>query len=234
MKRHAWLVVLVLVAAPVSAQTHYPGRVQEILNTFAAMHPSWVANDVGDPSPRFQLNQLLAEQVCFELGASWGMKRAGEGRPVSSDVLARWEQSGALTGWDWEVNHNGSVEQFPPSMDLTGQTFVPVTCQNHFESPAPKPSPTPTPVTELSKVLEKLDQIIEWQQGDSRGDLDDHHALLVELQKHEEASKQDAAAIRADIQSFRERTLDVVKNALEFAAKYLGPPVAAWIAAKKI
>jgi hypothetical protein len=155
MTRLLIVVVFVLSASSASAQQHWSGRVQEILDAFATMHPTWIADDTG---PRLAFNQLFVSQVCFELGPSYGMKRADPNRPLSSDTLARSDASG-FVGWDWEVNHNGTVERFPPSTDLSGQQFVPVACQNHFDSPPPVPLNPPTPTPTLIDYAH-IDQIV--------------------------------------------------------------------------
>ena len=149
-------------AVPAQAQpgAHWPDRVQVILATLAGQHPAWVADDTG---PRLALNRLLAEQVCFELGPTWGMKTAGAGRPISSDVLAQ-QQGGTLLGWDWETQHNGTVDAFPAAMDLTGQVFVGVPCTDHFGGVVPiQPPPVNPPVipsVDLTPALLRLDAII--------------------------------------------------------------------------
>lgn len=125
----------------------WPGRVQEILNTFAAMHPTWVADDSGPaPTPRYRLNALFAQQVCFEFGPAYGLKRASAGRPVSSENLARREPDGQLLTWAWENQHNGTVDQFPDGEDITGQVFVAVDPVNWFAGDRPiPPAPDPPP-----------------------------------------------------------------------------------------
>lgn len=124
----------------------WTGRIQEILNTFAAMHPLWINDDSGPaPTPRFRLNERFAQQVCFEFGNSYGLKRADPGRPVSSETLA-YQSNGKLFGWSWENQHNGTVDQFPESEDLAGQVFVPVAPVDWFSGETPKPEPPAKPV----------------------------------------------------------------------------------------
>jgi len=133
-------------------------RVQEILNTFAAQHPDWVADDTG---PRMRLNTLFVEQVVFEFGSTYGMKSAGSGRPLSTETLARQDPGGRLIGWAWENKHNGEVDQFPESEDITGQIFSAVTPVNHLGAPKQPGGIVPgnSPISDGS-VEKKLDLIL--------------------------------------------------------------------------
>lgn len=129
----------------------WPLRVQDILNELARRHPTWVADDTG---PRFNLNRMFAEQVVYELGPKYGLKRADPGRPISSENLAI-EDGVRLYAWSWENQHNGEVEQFPEWEDITGQTFVPVDPVNHLGIDRPPPPP----VLDLSGIVAKLSVI---------------------------------------------------------------------------
>jgi hypothetical protein len=122
-------------------------RIQQILDTLASHHPTWVADDSGPaPTPRYKLNEKFAQQVCFEFGAAYGLKRADRGRPISSENLAKLEPNGRLIAWAWEDKHNGEWEQFPEGEDITGQVFVPVPGINHLSAlPEPQPEPEPDP-----------------------------------------------------------------------------------------
>src|SRR6185503_19526012 len=111
------------------SQMKWNPRIQEILNTLAAQHPEMVADDTG---PRMRLNTMFVEQVAFEFGSTYGMKSAGTGRPLSSETLAHQDPQGRLICWSWENKHNGEVEQFPESEDITGQIFSAVTPVNHI------------------------------------------------------------------------------------------------------
>ena len=146
-------------------------RIQEILQTLADEHPTWVADDSGPaPSPRFRLNEKFAQQVCHEFGPSYGLKRADPGRPISSENLAR-QMGPTLIAWAWENKHDGTVDDFPESEDITGQTFVPVQPVNHLNTPqehepdpgTPPPSPgtpsTPPAGVDIMPVLVALAEL---------------------------------------------------------------------------
>lgn len=148
----------------------WPPRVQQILDELARQHPTWVADDSGGPenTPRYRLNKMVAEQVVCDLGPQWGLKRADPRRPISSEVIA-YANGASFLGWEWENSHDGRWEQFPGSIDLAGQTFVPVACVNHLTpepppppptpspSPAPSPTPPPLPPLDLSALATKED-----------------------------------------------------------------------------
>jgi hypothetical protein len=103
----------------------YPSRVQEIINELAARNPALVR---GDDEARRQLTRLIAEQCRFELGPNWGTKRASETRPLSADVVCTQDP---FVGWDTQIA-GGTIAQFPESIDLTGQVFVPVDPVQHL------------------------------------------------------------------------------------------------------
>jgi hypothetical protein len=178
------IALLVLLASPVpaGAQT-WPQRAQDILNTLNEWYPGRVQDDTG---PRLAFNRMFAEQVCFELGTNYGMKTSAGGT-LASDVLARHEP---FIGWDWEVSHNGSVVQFPPAIDLTGQTFIPVTCTDHLSTGTTPPHGDPPPDTEstptLGQVLARLDLIAAMVDADARAgetrylDLSKQHKALAD------------------------------------------------------
>ena len=148
----------------------WPPRVQEILNTLATQHPTWVADDSGPaPTPRFRLNEMFAQQVRFEFGPDYGLKRADPGRPISSENLAYQSDrlGGRLLAWAWEDKHDGTVAQFPEGEDITGQVFVSVEPVDHLgsgqpqpspEPPAPSPLPAPIDLTPVLKEIADLRQ----------------------------------------------------------------------------
>lgn len=130
----------------------YPNRVQEIINELAAKHPELVT---GDDDARRQLTRLFAEQCRFELGSNWGTKRASETRPLSADVVCT---QNPFVGWDTQLA-GGVIAQFPDSIDLTGQVFVPVDPVKHIPvETGPGPS-DPTLKEELAALRERLDRL---------------------------------------------------------------------------
>ena len=96
----------------------------------------------------------FAEQVAFELpGQGWGMKRSAG--PISKDTIARIVD-GRLFVWDL-LSGTGTgtptLVPMPEGVDVTGQTFVPVTPTDHL-GPTPEPPPVVTPPSpDLAAVL---------------------------------------------------------------------------------
>ena len=132
----------------------WSARVQDILNALAAQHPTWVSDDTGSaPTRRFQLNEMFVQQVAFEQGPNYGLKRADPGRPISSETLAL--RSGRrLYAWAWDNKHDGTVEQFPEAEDITGQVFVPVEPVNHLGVSDTTPAPN-----KWLEILTRLDRV---------------------------------------------------------------------------
>lgn len=126
----------------------WPVRVQTILNTFAALHPTWVADERGpEPTPRYRLNQLFVEQVRFEFGSAYGFKSNGLTAPISSENLAWISPMDGLVAWAWENTHDGRVEQFPEAHYIPDQTFHPATPIDHLGGGIAPPVP-PIPPAE--------------------------------------------------------------------------------------
>jgi hypothetical protein len=110
----------------------------------------------------------LAEQVTFSYpGHGFGVKRAGEGRPISKDTIA--QQVGTVL-WAWDLftgvgTASTGVVPNPDSMDITGQIFVPVEPVDHLGgSTPPEPPDPPAPTclyqpTDLTPIFERLAQL---------------------------------------------------------------------------
>lgn len=109
----------------------------------------------------------FAEQVAFEQGPQWGMKRADPNRPISKDTIAL--NDGRLLIWDLLLGTgtgNPRLLDDPDSEELVGQVFVVVQPTNHLgtpeqppaQPPSPPPSqpPAPCPPVDLSGVLAGL------------------------------------------------------------------------------
>lgn len=126
----------------------YPARVQVIANALFDLNTALVQ---GNDDERRAYAQKLAEQVCFELGPQWGMKRADKNRPLSKDTLA-FNGLDQLHGWDMVNGTSRTINQFPeevPPHEMVEQVFVPVSPVNHLGAPqspqAPEPQPQPEP-----------------------------------------------------------------------------------------
>jgi len=123
----------------------YPDRVQGIINELAAKNPDLVR---GDDEARRQLTRFIAEQCRFELGPNWGTKRASETRPLSADVVC---MQNPFVGWDTQIA-GGTIAQFPESIELAGQVFVPVDPVQHL----PASDSPPDSVLQLQKQIEAI------------------------------------------------------------------------------
>lgn len=137
--------------------SRYPDRVQTIINTLAAQHPDL---RTGDDDARRRLTRLVAEQTAFELGPNWGTKRADPARPLSADVIATRDP---FVGWDFQVA-GAVIAQFPESVTLAGQVFVPVDPVDHLgvAPPGAPPSPAgdPPPADPILARLEAIEAAI--------------------------------------------------------------------------
>lgn len=96
----------------------------------------------------------LGQQFAFTFpGDGWGTKSAGNGRPQSTDVIAR-QSGGRLLGYD-VIGGQGSAGQVlissPGEIDITGQVFVTTPAKDWLanvpgEGPGPGTTPTKPPV----------------------------------------------------------------------------------------
>lgn len=97
----------------------------------------------------------FAEQCAFSLpGQGYGMKRASPSRPISKDTLSQKTDVHFVA---WDMLHgtgtgHPTVAPDPSSMDITGQTFVPVTPADHLGGAAPPVEPPTTPPTPPSSA----------------------------------------------------------------------------------
>lgn len=98
----------------------------------------------GDDNQRRALTKIIAEQVRFALGPSWGTKSAGEGRPPSKDAIAYVDEAGRLWGWDSLNGGTREVSSIREMEDITGQEFLPVLPIDHLNTGAVSPAGTPT------------------------------------------------------------------------------------------
>lgn len=107
----------------------------------------------GEPGEAFeerarQWSIAFAEQVAFEQGALWGMKRADPNRPISKDTIALYADDGIIRIWDLLIGTGTGrprLAEDPDAQDLRDQVFVPVTPTNHLAADAPVPQDPPRP-----------------------------------------------------------------------------------------
>jgi hypothetical protein len=145
-----------------------PDRVKEIITILADRFPDLRK---GDDDQRRALTLKFAQQIRFELGESWGTKRAGEGRPPSKDAIARMFEAklyGAVV-----INESTREPQFPGMEELPGQVFMVVEPLNHLG-----PSP------DLAKRVDELERLVAT-----------HAATLVALASADEALRRRIEAL---------------------------------------
>lgn len=150
-----------------------PAEVKAIRASYVAKFPV----PQGEPGEAFeesarQWSIRFAEQVAFEQGPLWGMKRADPNRPISKDTLSLYGNDGAIIIWDLLMGTGTGKPRLvddPQGHEITGQVFVPVTPTNHLgTAPVPeKPKPELPPadlgpvVSQLSAILSKIDMLQE-------------------------------------------------------------------------
>ena len=98
-----------------------PDRVQAIVRALYERHTELAR---GDEEQRRTLTRMIAEQASFELGPSWGTKRADAGRPPSKDAIAYRPGDGRLLCWDWQNGTTREPIPNPEVLDITGQVFI--------------------------------------------------------------------------------------------------------------
>jgi len=99
-----------------------PDRVKDIVRTLYYRHPA----PRNDDDKRRALPLMIAQQVRFELGPTWGTKRADPGRPLAKDSIAQHQPDGKLVGWDLFNGSTGLPHPNPGSIDISDQVFVDV------------------------------------------------------------------------------------------------------------
>ena len=124
-----------------------PARVQQIVR---ALHDRHRALSEGTDDQRRQLARMIAEQARFELGPTWGGKRADAGRPPSKDAVAQRQPDGKLFGWDLFNGATGAPHANPNSIDISKQVFIDVSpgvdhLGGAVEPPSKPPSEPPAP-----------------------------------------------------------------------------------------
>lgn len=144
-----------------------PDSVKAIRSRYVAAFPI----PTGAPGEQHEENVRqwsirFAEQVAFEQGPQWGMKRADPNRPISKDTIAL--NDGRLLIWDLLLGTgtgNPRLLDDPDSEELVGQVFVVVQPKNHLGTPQqpppvpPTPPPAPCPPVDLSAVINGLAEI---------------------------------------------------------------------------
>lgn len=94
----------------------------------------------------------LCAQMAYSFpGAGFGHKRAGQGRPPSTNILAQ-QADGHLYGYA-VLTETGAYQPSPDRWDLSGQIFIPVEPRNFLPvSPPVAPPPVDPPVVDPPPV----------------------------------------------------------------------------------
>jgi hypothetical protein len=109
----------------------------ELLRRFETRYPVPQTPGGGDAHEEKcrQWSIQFAEQVAFDHGQDYGVKRAGPGRPISKDSLARQVSRTVIWSWDLLIGTGTGtpvVAEDPAWHDISDQVFEPVTPVNHL------------------------------------------------------------------------------------------------------
>lgn len=160
-----------------------------------------------------QWSIAFAEQVAFEQGALWGMKRADNGRPISKDTITLYGDD-YLTIWDLLTGTgtgNPRLVDDPQGEPITGQVFVRVTPTNHLAVSAPeRPAPT-LPPADLGPVMVLLEKLAA-QQGDIA-------AAVGRLEGGYQAQVENFATLGGKLDGISAQTATVAEQLAAVAAK---------------
>lgn len=134
-----------------------PRDVYDVCQRFAARFPP-PQRRVGESASAHdgrcrEWSIMEAEQVAFEKGRDYGVKRASPTRPISKDSLAR---ASDMTSWDMLLGVGTGTPTFPAyppqAHDISSQVFVAVVARDHLgpvpppvEPPPVEPPPVPVP-----------------------------------------------------------------------------------------
>lgn len=131
-----------------------PDRAKEIVRALYERHKDLAR---GDDEQRRTLTRMIAEQVRFELGPSWGHKSADPGRPPSKDAIAF--QDGAVL-WGFDLFNGQTREPWPDpeGLNITGQHFIDVSPGGDHLGAGPPPPPPP-PDDDLALVRAELERL---------------------------------------------------------------------------
>jgi hypothetical protein len=144
----------------------------------------------GSEEDRRVLTRMIAEQLAFENGPSWGTKAQGATHPQSKDAIAFQTSTSKkdFEIWDWQngTTRAPQVHVGQAGVPVTGQWFISVSPVNHLASTGPEPPEPPEPggVTneEILKEIQDNQSVL----------MSEHNTIISRLQNLE--------LIAADIQ----------------------------------
>lgn len=168
----------VLYASVVSAQPRFEDKHADLLQAYVN---KFGLPELNDDKAR-DWTRHLAEQFVFNFPTEgWGHKSGGNGRPPSTDVIAR-QCCGGFWGYDLILNQgipSQSLIPRPGVLNLAGQAFIPVTGNNHIGDVVNPPTP-PTPPPPVPPVDTLTPRVLELEQRVS-GLLNIVEGLLVKV-----------------------------------------------------
>ncbi len=119
----------------------FPPRAHQIVEALYALHEPLAK---GTEDDRRRLTMLMAQQIRFELGASWGTKSSSPTNPPSKDALV-FKSGLVFLAFDWQNGGTREPQRPPLQTDITGQHFIAVDPINHL-AVGGDVAPAPTPV----------------------------------------------------------------------------------------
>ena len=155
----------------------------------------------GQPGEAFeeqarQWSIRFAEQVAFELGPMWGMKRADPNRPISKDTLS-YNVDDTIRIWDL-LTGTGTE-------DIVGQVFVTVEARNHLGVVTSiPPSLPPLPPADLGPVMAELSNI--------RASIDTLSGRVESIDRVYQAQVENFAALDRDAESRHQAAMAVLRH----------------------
>ncbi len=167
------LSLLLAFALPSFAQSaNFPAAHTKVLMEFTEKFGLPAVNDEAARAWTFQLGQQFAFDFPSE---GWGTKSAGNGRPQSTDVLARYI-GGNLVGYDVIVDQGIPGQRLIPSpglMNINGQVFIPTPAMDYLGrsgggpvTPIPVTSSPSAPISDsaaLLAALHRIEQLLQAQ-----------------------------------------------------------------------
>lgn len=165
--------------------------------TIARFVQKWGKPDMSNEASRREWTRKLAETFRARFGPEWGHKSTTPSSPPSKDAIAR-KDGASLTAYDTQLS-DGTIMLNPDPIDITGQTFLPVTSYDWTGGgpvePEPEPQPEPEPAPDA--ILTRLD------------------AILAELKAQRAAVESAVEEIKKGSDALKSGLVDALKNGLK-------------------